>query len=269
MKNSKKKVGIIGYGYVGKAVHELMRNHYDIHLYDIKPLDGCYHDSKDKINNCDLVIICVPTPKATDGHCDTSIVEKSVAWINAPLILIKSTITPGTTDRLVKKYKKRVAFSPEYVGESSYYHPFWSKMIEEPHLVIGGTRETREAILNFFLPILGPTKFYGLTDARTAELVKYMENIYYAMKVTFANEFFEIANKLGVSYPELRELWGLDPRVDKMHTSVFPDKRGFGGKCFPKDLAGLIDASIKAGYEPKFLQEIMKSNKRFLKMNKK
>jgi nucleotide sugar dehydrogenase len=261
---STKKIGIVGYGYVGKAVHELFKDHYEIFIYD----PAYDKNTKEEINECDLVIVCVPTPEASDGHCDVSIVETSVAWIEASLILIKSTVYPGTTKRLVKTYDKAIAFSPEFVGESSYYHPFWNKMIEEPHLIIGGKKETRETILNFFLPVLGPTKTYGLTDSTTAELVKYMENIYYAMKVTFSNEFYQIAETFGVSYPELRELWALDPRVDKMHTTVFPDKRGFGGKCFPKDLAGLIDASVIAGYNPEFLEEIRKSNKRFLKMNK-
>lgn len=273
MKNSKIKIAIIGYGFVGKKVFSLFEDYFGenskdhLLIYDpyVKDIGVC---NKEEVNKADLAIVCVPTEKNDDGHADTKIVEDTIKWLETPLILIKSTVPPGTTRRLSILTKKKIAFSPEFVGESTYYHPFWDKMIEEPALIMGAEdKKVAEDILDFFHPILGPTKTFAITDSKTAELTKYMENVYFATKVTFCNEMKKIANSFGVSYYELRELWALDPRVDKMHTSVFKGKLGFGGKCFPKDLSALIEASKEAGYEPKFLEEVQKSNARFTKEN--
>lgn len=257
-----KTVAIIGYGHVGKAMHKVFP---DAVLYD--PSHG--QSDKQIVNQCDLAIICTPTPSKEDGSCDTSIVEETVSWLKTPLILIKSTVPPGTTDLLKKKYKKRICMSPEYYGESNYWLPEeWSSVKGWPFIIIGGDKNDADEIAQLFVNVLGPKKTYALTDAKTAELTKYMENVWGAMKVTFANEFYQIAQTFGVSYIELRELWALDPRVEKLHTAVF-DARGFGGKCFPKDLSALIQSTKKQGYEPEFLAAIEKSNRRFRKLNKK
>jgi len=273
MKNSNKKIAIIGYGFLGKKVYSLFEDYFGTEnasehllIYDINIKSVSV--SKGTINTADLAIICLPTEQKRDGSCDTSIVEETLEWLDTPLILIKSTIPPGTTKKLIKKTKKKIAFSPEFVGESTYYHPFWDKMIEEPAFIIGAEdKKIAEDILDFFHPILGPTKTFAITDTKTAELTKYTENVYFATKVIFANEIKKIADAFGISYYELRELWALDPRVDKMHTSVFTGNYGFGGKCFPKDLSALIEASKKAGYKPEFLEEVQKSNARFRKEN--
>jgi len=94
-----------------------------------------------------------------------------------------------------------------------------------------------------------------------------MENTWGATKVIFANEWYEICQRFGASYNTVREGWVLDSRVERMHTAVFPRKRGFGGKCFPKDLLGIIAQSEKAGYEPSLLKQVWNSNKVMLKKN--
>ena len=90
-----------------------------------------------------------------------------------------------------------------------------------------------------------------------------MENIYFATKVTFANEMRKVCEAFGADYWMVREGWALDPRVDPMHTAVFPQNPGFGGKCLPKDLNALISAAREVGYEAEFFQEVWRSNKRF------
>jgi len=117
--------------------------------------------------------------------------------------------------------------------------------------------------MKFFLPKLGPSKVYRQTSARTAELTKYMENTWFCTQVIFANEFARIASSIGVDYLELRELWGLDPRVSKSHTLVFEENPGFGGKCLPKDIKAVISSAKSAGYEPEFLEAVWQSNLRF------
>lgn len=264
-----KKIAIIGYGYVGRAIGKLFANHYELRLYD----PGIGKGTKEAANECDIAIVCVPTSMAKDKSCDTSIVEESIKWLKTPLILIKSAIVPGTIDRLKKKYKKRIVVSPEYIGEGNYFVPYWkyphpTEMKYHNFQIFGGDKKDCSEVLEYFKKVLGPDCRYHITDSKTAELTKYMENSWGATKVIFCNEFYEIAEAFGVDYNELRELFLLDTRTERMHTSVFKEARGFGGKCYPKDINGIIKASEKAGYSPKLLKEVLKSNEKFRKPTK-
>jgi UDPglucose 6-dehydrogenase len=257
-------IGIVGYGHVGKAMHQVFGDWVKA-IYDPFVSNGLTN-SKEAVNKCDLGIVCVMTKENKDWSCDTSIVEESVKWLKTPVILIKSAIPPGTTNYLKKKYKKRIVVSPEYFGESKYFLPEeWSNPRAWPFQIFGGDSKDTAYCISVFKPVFNPRTFYYQTDAKTAELVKYAENIWGATKVTWANEFFEICKTLGVNYDAMREGWALDPRVEKTHTSVFEKARGFGGKCFPKDLKALIKLCKDKGYKPKFLEEVWKSNRRFRK----
>ena len=253
------EVAIIGNGHVGKGMREIFPNAV---VYDkYQPLYSTYQEAA---NECKLSIICVPTPEnPDDGSCDISIVEEVVTWIETPLILIKSAVAPGTTDFLRTKYDKRITVSPEYFGESTYFLPEVFSPLAWPYLIIGGEPNDTREVMKYFLAKLGPSKVYRQTDARTAELTKYMENTWFCTQVIFANEFESIANSVGVDYLELRELWGLDPRVSKSHTLVFEERPGFGGKCLPKDIKATIASAKSAGYEPEFLEAVWQSNLRF------
>jgi UDPglucose 6-dehydrogenase len=261
----RKTVAVIGYGYVGKALVNFFKDHFDVLIYDVAQPD--VSTSKDEINKrADLAVISVPTPMGDDGAADLSAVEGTFAWLKTPLVLIKSTIPPGTTESLSKKLKRKIAFSPEYIGEGKYPIPFWKN---HPHptdmklhsfVIIGGEMEYAKKILNFFKRVLGAEATYQITTSTTAELVKYMENGFLATKVTFCNEFYDIAKNLGIDYDELRELWLLDGRNSRSHTLVYEDDRGFGGKCLPKDVNALVKASTKAGYKPKLLDAVLKVN---------
>lgn len=265
-----KKIGIVGYGYVGKAMTEMIKSHYNVLVYDPK------YSKKDNFNNvsfikdfsefkdCDLGIICVPTPSKEDGSCDTSLVEDAVKKIQTEVVLIKSTVSPGTTDKLKKETEKRIVFSPEYVGESKYYNPYFNDdMKAVPFVIFGGDDEDSNYIIDLFLPILGPTKTYYKTSSLNAEIIKYMENTYFATKITFMNEMYNICKSMGADWHSVREGWLLDPRVERMHTAVFKDKPGFSGKCLPKDTEALVESAKKHGYKPEFLEEMIKSNKKF------
>ena len=271
-----KKIAIIGFGKVGKAFYELFKDHYEVMIYDpaVLPFDDFPMKEKDEINHSDFAIICVPTPAREKGECDISIVEDTVKWLKVPLILIKSTISPKTTEYLKEKYKKRIVFSPEYIGEGNYFVQYW----KHPHptlikyhdfQIFGGDKKDTSECINYFIKVMGPMKFYAQTDSRTAELVKYAENNWGATKVTWANEWYEICKAFDRDWHEVRELWALDGRVEKMHTAVFKDKRGWSGKCYPKDNRAIIFASNKEGYKPEFLEAMLKSNERFNKINEK
>lgn len=273
-----KSIGIVGPGYVGQGVYRLFGEQIEAMWSPSgKSVPKEFHggrDTKEAINTCDLVVVCSPTPMKEDGSCDTSMVEEAASWIIAPFVLIKSTVAPGTTEMLNKKYGDRFAFSPEYMGEGHYFTPPWKypdpyDMKSHTFQIFGGPRKVTNEIVDIFVRKMGPHVFFAQTDSRTAEIVKYMENSWGAMKVTWANEFYEIAKVHGVDYREARELWALDSRVEKMHTAVFPDKRGFGGKCFPKDISAIVHSTRKKGYEPKIMAQVLESNKDFIKMNEK
>lgn len=266
---SKPKIAIVGYGYVGKAMYKFFEKHYDVSIYD----PGIYDpgkmsikiSTKEEVNACDLAVICVPTPTGVGGVCDLSIVEESVRWVNTPLILIKSTVEVGTTERLKTETGKRIVFSPEYCGESAYWSPyaFHTDVKETPWFTFGGNPKDTEEMVYYFMKVAGPTKIYHQTDATTAELAKYVENTFYAMKVTFCHEIAEICKLTGVDYNKMREAWLLDPRLNRMHTAVFQESiKPYGGKCFPKDVAALVALSKKLGYDPALLEEIALSNDR-------
>jgi UDPglucose 6-dehydrogenase len=286
----KKKVIVIGYGYVGKAMVSMLKSHYYVYIYDPAYLPEEWNNKikfpnsfgldaestqfireneiEELSKDCTLNVICVSTPRSDDGSCDISAVEWAIPKLQGP-ILIKSTIEVGTTDMLKQKYQKRIVFSPEYIGESKYWQPYsQTNMKEVPMLIVGGDKEDTQYIIDVLAPIMGPVKNYYQTSAKVAEMTKYMENTFYALKVTFCNEMFGICEKAGIDYWDVREAWLLDPRINKMHTCVFRNHRGFGGKCFPKDVNAIVKYAEKIGYSPDLLKEVLNSNDKFRSLNK-
>lgn len=266
MEKQKQRIALYGFGYVGKSLHDFLKNHYDVVIYD--PMYPEYADKK-RLAKIKHAVICVPTPMKNDGSCDTSIVEGILKEGLHEYYLIKSTVVPGTTARLIKETKKKIAFSPEYIGEGKYEIPFWLDLPHPTNMklhsfhIFGGDKKNTSEWINIWQKIAGWTARYFQTDSTTAEMVKYMENAYGALKVTFCNEFYDIAKTFGVDYNELKELWLLDGRIGRSWTMVFPDARGFGGKCLPKDVNGIVKHSEKHGYKPTLLKQVLKTNDLF------
>jgi UDPglucose 6-dehydrogenase len=251
----KPKVGVVGMGAVGTAIAAMFK---DCATYDEPKVQG----SRAAINACDAAFVCVPTPSSDDGGCDTSIVEDVVSWIEAPTIIIRSTVGVGTSRRLAEKYKKDIVFQPEYGPAETPDHPF-NDLRNIRWIILGGPAKATARALRVWKSVYSSDVAVRRTTWEAAELAKYMENAYLAMKVTFCNEFFELATRLDVDYDELRELWLMDPRMGRSHTWVFPESRGFGGKCLPKDLSAAIRIAEDAGYEPGLLKQIERSNTSF------
>lgn len=232
--NLQPRVLIVGYGHVGQQVGRYFTQ------ADWVDLDGVIHPvcaemeiAQDR--EYELGFICVPTPELYDGHCDTSLVREAYAtWQHrARFWCLKSTVAVGTTETL----GNNVCFSPEYYGET-LGHPL-AEPGRDIFVILGGPRQVTEAFATAWsLVTHANTRIYQ-TDWRTAELCKLMENAWLATKVSFCNQFFDLAIAAGVDWNELRELWLADPRVGRSHTYVYPDNRGFGGKCLPKDTANL------------------------------
>jgi UDPglucose 6-dehydrogenase len=259
---AKPRVGVVGGGVVGNATVNLCGP--ETVVYD--PYKPEFANNRDAINACDVVFIGVPTAMSDDGSCNTSIVEESVAWIEAPLIIIRSTVAPGTTDRLREQYHKRVVFQPEYLGETVGH--LFGDMAEREFIVLGGPPADVSAAADFYKNYYNAMVRFYFCDAITAEVTKYMENAFYAVKVTFVNEFYDIAKAHGVDFNVLREAWLADTRISRDHTFVYPDKRGFSGKCLPKDCNAIVQSSIDRGYEPKFMKACLAINQEFQKLNR-
>jgi UDPglucose 6-dehydrogenase len=213
------------------------------------------------INLCQFAFICVPTPPAPDGSCDTSIVEETVQWCQSEIIVIRSTVAPGTTDRLRRQTGKRIVFQPEYAGETAA-HPLLDHHAQG-FSVLGGPIEDTSPVADLYKRFYHASHRFHFCTAICAELTKYMENTFYATKVTFCNEWYDIAAAFGVDYNELRETWLADPRISRDHTFVYPDNRGFSGKCLPKDIAAIVKAATDKGRDTELLKAVVAVNARY------
>jgi UDPglucose 6-dehydrogenase len=247
-------VGIVGCGFVGRSLLKLFG---PCEVYD----PAQHRTDKAAINRCRFAFVCVPTPTGPDGECDVSIVEETVWWVESDNIVIRSTVAPGTTDRLRRETGKRIIFQPEYIGET-VAHPLLDHQAQG-FSVLGGPMEDTSHVADLYKGLYHASHRFYFCPALTAELAKYMENAFYATKVTFCNEFFDIARTFGVDYNELREIWLADPRISRDHTFVYPDDRGFGGKCLPKDTRAIIAVCEQEGFTPELLKTVMDVNDRY------
>jgi UDPglucose 6-dehydrogenase len=185
-----------------------------------------------------------------DGSCNTDIVEDVVEKINFvgkddTIVVIKSTIPPGTTNRLNKKYNYlSVVFNPEFLTEANFIEDFKN----QDRIIIGGPRPAT-SIMKMIYSKAFPNAHIIKTGSMTAEMVKYTTNTFLATKVSFANEIKMVCDKLNIDYDKVVEYAIHDERLGKSHWAVpGPDgKQGFGGSCFPKDLNALIKLSEDLG----------------------
>jgi len=220
---------IVGYGNVGKHIYDEF-NTLKPDVYDPNVLEY----SMKKENRYDFAFICVPTDSLPDGSCDTSVVRKAVFETDADVIIIKSTMPPGTTDELIGVSGKRIVFSPEHYGVTQHCKA------DSGFVILGGEKKLCSQIAQLYYRVKNGYYKILFTDAVTAELSKYMLNSFLALKVTFCNEFAVLAKIFDVSYPELRELFIADERVGSSHTFCYPDKPYYDSHCFNKDVAALV-----------------------------
>lgn len=249
------RVAVIGLGVVGSAqvrlFGDMVHATYDPALKKPYP--------RKRIGACDFAVICVGTPQAADGTADLSYLDAAIAKLPSSLpVLIRSTVPPGTTDRIAKD--RLAAHVPEFMQERP--DGAWRESGKVPFAILGGTHEAHQ----FFGPVLEQVRGYRRNDiylctGLESELVKYTANCWLAAKVTFANEMARICAAAGADWEGVRGGWLRDPRAEADHTKI--EGPGFGGRCLPKDLSALIRASSNAGYEPGFLQAVQDANERF------
>ena len=255
----KPSIAILGaLGALGSATVDLFRRvGFEVEPYDEPRGIG----TREAVNNCGFAFVCVPTPSYPGGECDTSVVDEVVSWCEADIVVIKSTVSVGTSMRLASMYSKRVVFQPEFGPGETPDHPF-RDLGSIRWLILGGHPRDTKAVVELYQSVYRSDCVIQQTTSQTAEFVKYMENCYLATKVTFCNEMYDVAEAMGISYTEARELWLLDPRMGRSHTFVHPVDRGFGGKCLPKDIAAFIEQARTLGAQPTLLEAVVAANAR-------
>ena len=252
-----KNIGIIGNGFVGKAVKESFRKHFDVFIFDKDKRKANVKSLNELVNKCKIIFLCLPTPMNPDKSCHLNIVEDTLKQINEwcdemdyygleqRTIIIKSTIPPGTTEKWNKEYSKfDLAFNPEFLTEANSIEDFQN----QNRIIIGSTRKVGAKIKSIYSKVF-PKVSIIKTSATIAEMVKYFTNCFLAMKVSYANEMYQICENLDIDYDKVVEYAVRDERIGTSHLNVpGPDGDfGFGGHCFPKDLNALINLAEKQG----------------------
>jgi len=251
-------IGIIGYGFVGTAVEYGFKDDHEIEIYDKYKTSNFLEDV---VSSSELIFVCLPTPYK-DERIDLSIMDKSIEQISRyangtdKIVIIKSTVVPGTTRNYSKKYPDvNFCFNPEFLREKYHLHDF----VNPDRTVIGADKEEILARVAQLYRKKMPHIPMFLTDPTTAELVKYASNLFLATKVTFANEIFEYCEALDVDYNEMKGMMTADKRISDSHLDI-TEERGFGGKCFPKDLIALIGLGKELGLDPALMEAVWKKN---------
>jgi len=242
----KESLGIIGQGFVGSAVREGMKNHFDVKCFDKDPNKfsnvGSIFEIVELIKT---TFLCVPTPMKRSGECDLTILESALNEINEcakalnkdQIVVIKSTIPPGTTERLNDKYGfLDIVFNPEFLTEANAVNDY----LNQNRIIVGGERPGSTEVKRIFAKAF-PKVPVIKTSSTIAETIKYVTNTFLAMKVSYANEIYQLCQGLNIDYDKVIEYARYDDRLGNSHWSVpGPDGDfGFGGHCFPKDIAAL------------------------------
>lgn len=260
-----KKVAIIGYGWVGKAMYKLFPDALVYDPYISQGEDDPICATEKEINECEIAFICVPTPlkQITKFGLDTSIVEEAVAWCECPLIVIRSTVNPGDCDKWVKIYNKDIVMQPEYLGETPSH--LFNDPKTRPFLILGGHIGQTNKLIYLYQGVYNANISIRQVSAYEAEIIKLTENRAIAFKVAQCQELYDVCLKAGVNYYTIRDaVYGDDPRFNLWWTFVFPDNRGMNSKCLPKDVYAWCAWAESLGYEPKITQTLLEKNKEWI-----
>tara|TARA_B100000927_G_scaffold151891_4_gene122451 strand:+ start:4845 stop:5681 length:837 start_codon:yes stop_codon:yes gene_type:complete len=258
-------IGIIGQGFVGNAVYQKLKKYYKVFTYDIQA-KLCNSDLPEVLERCKIIFVCLPTPMNKDGSCNLDLLDNTLKEINRAsmdmdgrIVVIKSTIIPGSTDKFQLDYQHiDLVFNPEFLTEANAVDDFEN----QTRLLLGGPLRATTKIKQIFSSVFRKTPRIIKTDAKTAELVKYVTNAFLATKVSFANEMHQLCEGLDLDYDKIIEYATLDPRLGDSHWGVpGPDGDfGFGGHCFPKDLSALIEITKQLNTVNNVLKAVQTTN---------
>ena len=230
-------------------------------------------NTKDTLKKSDIIFLTIGTPKSKDGYIDLSMLKKAAKDIGnslknitqKPIIVIKSTVIPGTTDEIQKIIEKTsgkkngngfsILTNPEFLREGSAINDTL-----KPHLVVigGSEKNSMEKLKKFYEKLYGKKIKIILTNSQTAEMIKYANNSFLATKISFINQISSLCQNIaGTNVDDIAEAIGIDPRIGSAFLKAGP---GYGGSCLPKDLSTMIKFSSKIGAEPILLEAVEKIN---------
>ena len=262
------KIGIVGKGFVGSAVQNGFSPNTgcdaEVRVYDKNP-SRSLHSLEETVNESDVVFISVPTPAGIDGKIDLTILNDAINDINEvsinreTIFLVRSTVVPGTTSNIQQTFPKlRIVFNPEFLTERSANFDF----INQTRFILGGSKDNTTKVADLFRDRFGESIPVIETNYETAELIKYMNNCFFATKVSFLNEMYQVAEKSGVDWEVALDGFVRDGRIGHSHVNVpgHDGKLGFGGCCFPKDVQAIINYGESLGLNMNTLKGVWDTN---------
>ena len=261
MESNKLRIGIVGHGFVGKAVDWGFNRNVEKFIVD--PILSTKVEDL-KIFKPDVVFICVPTPMSKQGSQDNSILKKVCFELNEAvpkaIKVIKSTVLPGILKDLSTSESKTI-YNPEFLREKHAYEDFENSEM----IIFGGEKLTCKAVSKIYLKHSKcKTRKHYFTDIESAALIKYSINTFLASKVVFFNELYDIFSQLDTkdSWEDIINIISVDKRMGESHMSVpgHDGKRGFGGACFPKDCLALVKYAESIDAPTDILEAVIKKN---------
>ena len=252
-------IGVIGGGYVGGTVAKWYRDHgASVKVYD-KFLES---DPVEEVLSQDYIFIAVPTNfdgKSIDLSAMDDAMKNASRAKTARAVIIKSTVVPGTTDKYQEQYPHlKIIFNPEFLTESTAFQDF-----SYPDRQIIGYTDKSYDMTGDIESILPLAPFVRFVPAKVAEMAKYFGNTWFSVKVTFANQIYDICEAIGIDYELVRDIVGADRRIGRSHLDVkHGGYRGYGGKCLPKDTRALISFAKVSGVDLELLRVVEEINKR-------
>jgi len=262
------KIGIVGKGFVGSAVQNGFSPNtgcdVEVLVYDKDPLRSL-HTLEETVDESDFVFISVPTPANTDGKINLTILNEAINDINEvstnreTIFLVRSTVVPGTTSNIQQTFSKlRIVFNPEFLTERSANFDF----INQTRFILGGDKENTSKVADLFRWRFGKSISILETNYETAELIKYMNNTFFATKISFLNDMKLLSDKCGAVWEDAVEGFVRDGRIGHSHLNVpgHDGRYGFGGSCFPKDIQALIKYGDEIGVDMGVLKAVWETN---------
>jgi len=253
------KIGVVGVGIVGEAIkYGMEKLGHHVMAHDIR-----YDTKLSDLVETDICFICVPTPSKDDLQCDTSIVENVVGELHSlnykGIIAIKSTVPPGTTEKLQSQYKNdRICFVPEFLRERCAIADF----TENHDVCIIGSQFLE--ICNFIQTLHGkyPKEFKYLTPTE-AEFAKYYNNIYNATLIILANNFYEVCQALQIDYTAIKGAIVRREHINDVYLDCNDNFRGYAGACLPKDVRAFVHLAEKMGIDAGIFKFLNNENKKY------